>query len=421
MLYKALRLFSAICIVYYLIAGFTLDFICFSVIAILLSNVYLIYRVRNNVYYTIIMAIILYSNYSILYANFINPIDIMYTDVIKHNVTILSVNILTFFNVALLLVFPRNINSRKLKIPKHRGNKLVYYCICAVLIFIFFHEFRMPEEVGGRGGGTPLLEYSLIFFMYAYYYAGNNSKQIKFIVFLVIVFVLREFLFGGRVSALQFLFVTYLMVYIDKFSLKKLSIIVAPIFFLCIIIGVVRGNLMSGKFSVDDIFFDLIKNGMAIDTAYSSYYTSETFIYSYNMDINTRLGHFQDFIISIFMGEGYNPDARLGAISLKYIYHNWGGILPFFFYFYLERIGLVCCMLLIMFYIRLVNRKKISRCAYFVATFFIANAFRWYLYTPIVLLRGVMFVVLLYWGLYLFDKLTERKRKVNVKKYDTIS
>lgn len=412
MLYKFLRFFSTTCIVYYLIAGVQLNFIYFNIITILLSNVYLTYRVRNNVYYTIIMAIILYCNYSILYANFIHPLDSMFTEVITHNVSIVSVNILTFFNVALLLIFPRNINTHKLEKPTHRGNKLVYSCICTVLIYIFFYEYNMPEEVGQRGGGTPLFEYSLIFFMFAYYYAGNNIKQIKFIVFLVVFFALREFMFGGRVSALQFFLVTYLMVYINKYSLKKLSIVLAPIFILCIIIGVVRGNLMSGNFSVDDILGDLIRNGMALDTAYSSYFTSETFVYTHNiLNINTRLEHFQDFIISIFMGDGYNPEARLGAISFKYINHYWGGILPYFFYFYLDRIGLIVCMLLLMFYIRLINKKNISKCAYFVATYFIATTFRWYLYYPIVMLRGVMFVVLLYWGFYFFDKITVNKCK----------
>lgn len=417
MLFKFFQIFSVTCIVYYSIAGLQLDFIYFNIIAILLSNVYLTYRVRNNVYYTVIMAIILYCNYSILYANFINPLDTMYTEVITHNVSIISVNILTFFNVALLLIFPRNITTHKFKIPTYRGNKLVFSCICAMLIFIFFHEFRMPEEIGGRGGGTPLLEYSIIFFMFAYYYAGNNVRQINFVVFLVIAFSLREFMFGGRVAALQFLLITYLMVYIHKYSLKKLSLVVAPVLFLCIVIGVVRGNLMSGNFSIDDIFIDLIKNGMALDTAYSAYFTSETFVYTHNiLNINTRLEHFQDFMISIIMGEGYNPEARLGAISLKYIFHSWGGILPYFFYYYLDCIGLICCMLLLMFYIRLINKKNVSQCTYFVTIYFIATTFRWYLYYPIVMLRGVMFVVLLYWGFYFFAKLTGNTRKMKISK-----
>ena len=69
------------------------------------------------------------------------------------------------------------------------------------------------------------------------------------------------------------------MLFMHRISMSKVVIGMGVMFVLMSIIGVVRGELLSGNVDISSILSSLAKGGFALDTAYSAYYTSESFVY----------------------------------------------------------------------------------------------------------------------------------------------
>lgn len=399
---------SAILFAVYVAFGLNNDVTPYSYIYLLLINVYMLLRSRQNFLLFIVFFIIFYSNYSIVYSNFIvKNDDTMFTDVLSQRTQFVSLNILVLFNLLIfLLVKWRDVSphsDENIYLSKEKNDKTPIIILGIILVIVFFVGFQLPEEEGARGNPSSIYEYSVIFFILYFYYTGESRLFKGIGLIFVLMYSLQNFIFGGRIYGIQFLLTAYIMNFMYKTSMYKVVVGITLMFFLFSIIGVVRGELMSMNFSLGNIFSLILNRGFALDTAYSAYYTSESFVYmDERLDdkmIPIRL--FGEFLKSIIIGSGDNPDSVLPTVTHEYVTHYNGGILPFYLYFYLGAFGILLVAILTSFYINMIislvaHSSSIKKC---ITVWIASTTFRWYLYGPLPLLRGVLLLVLCY---YLF-------------------
>lgn len=394
---------SALLFTAYVAFGLDINMAPYAYIYTLLVNIYMLLQSRKNFLIFIVFFIILFSNYSIVYSNFIAKFDnTIFTDILDTKSTNISLNILTLFSLFLFLfvkwseISPNPPNNIFINERYQRTWDL--FILVFILIFVFFLGFTLPEKEGLRGSPSPLYEYSLIFFAIYFYFRGYRKVYVIIGLILITAYSLQNFIFGGRILGVQFLLCAYIMLFMHQLRMSIVVTAIILMFFMMSIVGVVRGELLSGNFDVDTILTSLFESGFALDTAYSAYYTSESFVYVLDKFSTQEILIFSwEFVKSIFIGS--DPDMLLTSISETYIKHYGGGILPFYFYFYFGLIGILLSACLVALYLNLVIRLNKHSSGYLkcLSVWIVSTTFRWYLYSPLPLLRGVLFLTIAYY------------------------
>lgn len=107
-------------------------------------------------------------------------------------------------------------------------------------------------------------------------------------------------------------------------------------------IGAQIANIVLSSNTFSSVVDSLIgKKHLALYTAYSSYHTSLTFLDTLNFTgWEKRLDLFMRWVLSMFLGNRV-PDSQLSSYTHQFFAHYWGGILPYYMYFYLSYLGLL--------------------------------------------------------------------------------
>lgn len=405
---------SALLFSVYVLFGMDVDVVPYSYVYLLLVNTYMLINSRRNFLLFIVFFVILFSNYSIIFSNYIVRFDnTVFTDVLSQETSHISINILTLFNL-FLFIFVRWNEIKpncfyNIFVNEKNEEKWTVFILGLLLVAVFFLGFTLPEVDGERGSPSPLYEYSLIFFILFFFYSGLKRKYLYLGLFLIVMYSLQNFVFGGRILGLQFMLCAYIMLFMHKLKMPIVIIAIVIMFVLMSIIGVVRGELLSGNADVGAILSSLLQSGFALDTAYAAYYTSESFVYIIDKFSNQEIFFFFcDFVKSFFVGA--NPDLILPSLSENYVHHYGGGICPFYFYFYLRTFGVLLAGLLVSFYLNIILRLSDCSSGYLkcLAVWIVSTTFRWYLYTPLPLLRGVLILTIAYYLFYYFHFMLDR-------------
>ena len=189
------------------------------------------------------------------------------------------------------------------------------------------------------------------------------------------------------------------MVIEERLNLKKALPIIIVGFVLLSVIGIERGNLLSGSFDVTEVAKELGEKKFTLDTAYSSYHTSMTFLLAEeNITIGTRLSIFVGFLKSIIFGKYDTVNSNVSSYTSQMYRHYGGGFLPFFFKFYLGIFGIYLISMYLMKFIKDIartdrNSSGLKKC---VGVYIVASSFRWYIYSPIQITRGILLLVVCY-------------------------
>ena len=399
--------------------GFDIDIKPFAAFFILFANAYMVYASRHNIMMLLITPIILYCNYSILYVNVIHILkSSYYTTILSPSVSNISLNALLGLT-CILLLFVRWDKIKKVKsvsFPvRKKVNPIVFFFLVLILVAVFFKGFTRPTALGERGEPHPVYEYSLAFFILLFYLFGNWKTGRVIGVIIVCFYSLQNFIFGGRIMGIQFLLCAYLMYYVKVIPKKIVAI--ALVFFVLFmsVIGTMRAELLLGGFSVRGIVQALAENGFALDTAYAAYFTSETYVFCHDLiPQSERLFLFGQFIRGIFLS--MNPEYVVPEITNAYVTHYGGGMPPHFFYFYIGPLGVLISGILIAVYLNIVRKVTtrtpgLIKC---IGVFVVCHTFRWYLYSPLGLLRGILFLVIVYYGFVFLRQLLRIKKKRRV-------
>lgn len=377
-------------------------------------NIYGAYKARSNWYALIMMGWILYSNYSIVYANHLHPINSYFTSWAQQPVAAQGLWILLIFSIVLNLMIPRHMTQRKkcqfAIIKNNKSNKLIFLGICGLLVLIFFFGFGRPIEAGERGSPSSWYEYSLILFILGFYYSGKNKLNHMALAGLIALFALQNFVYGGRITGLQVILCWGMCVAIDRIRLSIAVPLAAVLFLVMSAIGQMRANFSLNAESLQMAFEEIAATGGTLDTAYSSYFSSLTFLKVAEFTpAATRFKLFIQWVWSIFLGGGI-PDSNLSSYTQEYFRHYGGGLIPFYGYFYGGLIGLLAITILVGLWIRMVGKTDVEssglkRC---LTVYIICSSLRWYLYSPSQITRGALICVLLYGLCDWFDRFQKK-------------
>ena len=369
---------------------------------ILLLNVYLMFKTWKNWYAFLISMFIFLFNYSICIANYISPVSSWFTRWNKEvDFMVPIMNILLFFMSVLAIFTPKlkksDNNNFKDSNPE---NNFISLGISFVLMVIFFFGYSRTS-LGTRGGSTSVYEYAIILFILAYYYSGNKLMDI-YISFILFMFIGQDILFGNRATALQLLICWFLIFISYRVSIRKMI----PLMLLAMVafsgIGLLRDNIIN-EIAINQIINDLLEKKLTIDTAYAAFFTSCTF---YRTELliadSERIGMFIKFIISQFLGGNIVNGSDLSVFSHDYYAHWYGGVLPYYWHFYLGYCGvgliaLYISTLIKKFWGKVSNLKKnnsgLAKC---LGLFFVCTTPRWYLYSPFPVFRGFLLLIIFF-------------------------
>ena len=382
---------------------------------VLILNILELLKHRKNVYLLIVNIIILYCNYSITICNYFSTFNTSFTELSNEYVGVQGINILCAFSLFLFLFSPRA-STKEFEFEKpitssNRYNNLIEIALVILLCLIWYFGFTRPSVSGMRGTPSAIYEYSIILIIMGYYYSGDRLLWKIIFTLITLAYALQNFIYGGRITGIQVIMTCGICLFIDRINMKRIvisSLLVIP---LLTAIGIQRGGISFSIESISEALRAINTNKLALDTAYSSYYTSLTFLKAMEYTpLTLRLSMFGSFLLSMILG-GSIPNSNLADYTRERFLHYWGGVAPFFGYFYLGWIG----VFLLAFYISFLKKKIINgrtenefiKC---LSIYVAVTAFRWYLYSPTQLFRGVMFLWIVYISLKYFDQMVGKAK-----------
>lgn len=389
---------------------------------VILASLYSIILVRRNIYLLIVFGILGYLNYSVVLPNYIRILSSSYfTSFSDDPVSLFGLGILVVFVLLLTSLLPTKIKVTKLQqdIFSRYGTRhphVIAFVLSAILFYILVFKFRRPSIDGLRGSPSPLYEYSMVFFIVGFYFTGQNKFCRTILTALLVLFALQNFVFGGRIIGIQLIMLYFLMFYAHKVNFSRVFPFVFAGFMLMSAIGVDRANFSLSVATLHRVF-ERVKDGLfALDTSYSAYFTSLTFLKVEDLvSVGTRLELFGRFVLSILLG-GRIENSSLPIYTRAYFLHYNGGILPYHFHFYLGWFGVFVSVCLLRLYVSLLNNltyksSGLSKC---LGIYVVASTFRWYLYSPLILLRGVLLLVLTYYCVNAVNRISFRGKETGL-------
>jgi hypothetical protein len=263
--------------------------------------------------------------------------------------------------------------------------------------FVFIYLFGRPEAADERGSPSTFYEYSIIVFIVAYYFSGD-SKVLKLLLDVeLILFALQNLIYGGRITALQLIFIYVSIRLVPRVSKKLIFLLFLSIMLVFSGIGMYRARFLLEFGLIKNVFDQVLATGLSLDTAFAAFYASQTFILLKEIStVSQIITYFSNWVLSIFLGGSLVPDSNLSSISRQYFLHYFGGLLPFHFYYYLGFLGIFGICGYIAALIKVISSRNKS--LYSIILIYIsASCFRWYLYSPSPIFRGIFLIILVFY------------------------
>lgn len=394
-------------------------------VATLVQFGYCLVAVRGNRLLLLIYGVMTYAAYSIGYANYLNPITTtMFTSLSGTPHALVAMQMLLLFSSVMVLFLPQRVEPYGIgddAFAGGRGNAVIVYVLVAVLALILVYGFGRPEEIGGdRGSPSPLYEYSVIFFIVAFYMAGRQRWLRLLVLGMLLLFAAQNLVYGGRVTALQLLIVAFFCLANGRTSNRVLAVggVLLLVFFLGF--GGIRTAIWeSGLVAVLQSFMETLSKGLAWDSAYSSWHTSVTFVaYDELVGCDQHAYYLRQWIASIFLGGSAVPDSGLAVLTRAYFPHYYGGVLPVFIWFYLGPLGTAAIAAYVSLFAKQIASLHsayepegvLEKSARLCLLYVVATTPRWFLYSPSQITRGLLLCFIVSFALFWLDQEMRRRR-----------
>lgn len=383
-------------LLYFLIFNQANTMIFDATLTLVLSFLLLLKNKGNNLL-LILSVFIFYCVYSIVMGEyyFSDTLGVPMSEVSTPFIYGTTIRVLLLF-LSILYFFMPKIPESNISI-KYRDNSFIYYVLCFVLVMIGYFGIDRNLSSSYTVSVSSFYEYSTILFVFAYYTSGNKRFKKFFLSVLLLVFVLQDFYYGGRVTSLQLLII--LVYFMTKEWLKPKHIYIGAGFGVVLntFVGIYRTNFNLDHLSLTSVFESLKNNLFVFDTATYSYYASATHVASvyYGLaDVRTRLNSFANFLKMTITGS----DDLIGNVT-RFVNENYfgnvgGGVIATHFYFWLGWVGVIIAGIIIVIYLNKITKLD-SNYAQLSFLLFVSSSPRWFLYNPLLLIRvQVLFTVL---------------------------
>lgn len=397
-----------------------------ALISLIAALVFLVH-VSHNRLLLLIGIVLVYLCYSVWFVNYGSPLlTTMFTKYRDSSEAGIALSSLLLFVSSLLLLLPSCINQfgkGDSFMHEFPCNTVFEIVLLVILGLILIYGFGRPDAVGGdRGSPSAIYEYSIIFFLLGFYFAGGHRGWIVAFSVVLSLFALQNLVYGGRVTALQLLLVMFFCVFSRQVSAKTFVAMVVAGLLLFTFFGSVRTGLVGAALQdIVNAWDDSTARGFTWDTAYSSWHTSITFVmYGNIISPSEHLFLFAQWVKSVLMG-GSVPMCNLAAITQPYFFHQFGGVLPVFFQFYLGPVGVILAAVYTSLVVRVINsacicarkgnQHEIVWTAVSISAIYVSiSCFRWMLYSPSQITRGLILCLICSTFLVWLDQQMRKRR-----------
>lgn len=385
---------------------------------IVIVSLLLMMELRKNVLTFMVGVFIAWFNYSIVFANYFSGKDDFFLTDAYNEVSITGLRVLCCFITCVYLIVDadkgRVDEDAKLEFRSEEVvSSVIAVAYLLALCFILLFGFAAPSAAGERGSISAIYEYSILLFIIGYYLFWRYKWYMIISSVLMMLFVLQNVIYGERATALQELIIFYVL-FINKKQapdfrkLLPLGICGVLIF---TAIGMERANFSLSSEQLSRTAKSLRQSGMTLDTAYSAYFCSLTFIKTEVIIPQAeRIKVFFNWFLSMFIGTGMVGECNVPVITRKYFMHYYGGVLPFYGHFHFGYIGTNAFSVIPAVYLNIIGKFNQAKGAFkCVLLYFVVTAPRWYLYSPSPLIRGALLMFVLYFVTLFADKILQKK------------
>ena len=374
-------------------------------ILLLLINFYLVYKFRNSKKLFLLFIMILYFNYSFVVTHYLSKTPTLLNNLYLQltNINTLKITIIIqiiFFNIMNLLIPNITYNKKDVLINNDDNNK--YYGTTTVILDIVLIIILMYHIISGINHNTALLEYSILLFIFSFYYGKKSNINKVYTEIIMLIFIVYSILIGQRISVLQFLLADFIINYLDIINVK--------ILIFCFTLGIILftffglyGDFKDYGYNLKDLTFEYTMNEIknrkfALDTSVSAYFNTASMIelrkkYSTKDRLSNAKKYFIDYTI---LNKKYENNDRVDILIRDYQVNYGGGFITGWFYFWFGKIGILLISVYISFLLSIVLRKQKTIYQKLLAIFIISTAPRWYLYEPTLLFRGIIIFSVFY-------------------------
>jgi hypothetical protein len=294
----------------------------------------------------------------------------------------------------------------------YKNNYIFYINLIVILFLIFFSKTGVNLfEAGGYEkvesnslGGLALYEYFLLFFLLGYLFSNKSVLKKRILFVCAFLYCLKAISFGGRIEALQFFLLIFILFFEKTFSLKSILIVLLIVYFFYDFFGKIRGN-PAMLFNYDYSFvwktfiFDYDNTDQIINNQGDIWYSSIRvlgFIKDGILDTGDRLYSFLNWILSIFVPSKFvSAKANLSAYLQDVYPSGGGGFISMYFYTWLSFPGIV---FIAAYLTKLINSAYISKNQYVIlyAIVVLSTCPRWFVYNPNAMFKFSFYIIPLY-------------------------
>lgn len=396
-------------------------------ILLLCINTYMIIKYRKHKLLFLAMLIMCYFNYSFIITRYIGTpsslLDNLYNQLVNSNTLYISIIMQIFFLCIINLIIgepePKE-NVKYISTKKFKYRKILILALQIMLVLILMYHL-----LKGITCNTPLFEYSIFLFIFAFYYSKDDKKNkiiTEIILFFFTIYSLKN---GDRIAVLQFLLVDFIINYLYKFKAKNIVISLVIGIFIFTFAGLYGDFLDYGydfkNLTVKFVMEKFNERRMALDTSVSAYFSGISMVdvsnkFSKEYRINNAKEYFTKYTLF-----GAKVDYKTVDLEIRKFQVNYGGGLPTcYFYFWLGWLGVIVISIYVGILLRTVNKSvKLNSKDYtkMLSIFIVSTIPRWYLYVPTLLFRGVAIFSIIYAIIY-FLFLKDIKRNNTIERKD---
>jgi hypothetical protein len=310
------------------------------------------------------------------------------------------------FNIVLTAFINIKQNKREVSRPFTFHCPFYIWAFCALLGLCCLLFGKTGETILSSGGYGQTLEsgsfstffgYGVIPLITALIYSDNKFRRNTTIV-LMIMFVVKDLLFGGRIDSIILIIASYIIYFRHVFSVKSTLILICVGFIFNKIWGGFRAATSS---DITDIFTSTITNmEVSTDNSPLVYYASMRIIHLIDLgvlDMATRIRSLLGFLLSFIVPyHSLPPEANLSAYLKHSYFTGGGGLVSIFLYAWGGAIGVVLTAAGIGYMIGRFLKSSLGNYTFVYCTFVIATVPRWYAYYPIQLVKFCVIAVIFF-------------------------
>jgi len=263
---------------------------------------------------------------------------------------------------------------------------------------------------------SPLFEYTLIFFLTAFIHSKRNKTQYLFLFALSLFVILKDFLYGGRVTSLMLILLIYLINYEYRIKTKYLFVFMILALFLLSLISFIRSApliFLEGKYDFNlfyEYYFSVNQNTTLNSNEGDVAHSSARILGMIETNIITTMDRFKSFLyfaISVFTpGISISELSNLAAYK-KDMYQGGGGLLfPISFYTWMSYPGVILSGFFVSRMIKSFIETKRNALIVYLLLFF-STFPRWFSYSPIIVFKLCFYGLLVY---VFFNSLKKMKK-----------